>query len=316
MQKINDLNQQNKELIIEIMSYKHNLEMMNNDKTQTELSLKNKDSVIEQLRSQINEMNSEINERMKDLQLFEENNQKEIDGYNNTIQELIQEKNILELQNNELTQNFESANSTLKEYNDVIVSKYKDLENKLYKEKQNKMNLEQKYKDKIESITNKYNDLQHENNILKEFSYKPRKKDIFNMYLTSTNFNNRTYNRPNLKEYNRLNNPKNLKEFSFVDQHINRTMYNMNYNPNKEIKKSKVFNNTENNYYSKNNLTQTNFMNNTINSYTKRKLNRLGDSNNKRNIVDNNLQKNNNMINEFKMLLNRIDEKIENIKKK
>lgn len=52
------------------MEYKHNIEMMNNDITQSELALKNKDSVIEQLRSQINEMNSEIDEKMKDLQIL------------------------------------------------------------------------------------------------------------------------------------------------------------------------------------------------------------------------------------------------------
>ena len=85
------------------MENKHNLEMMKNDLIQRELALKNKDSIIEQLHSQINEINSEINEKMNDLQIYEEINQRESDDYNNKIQELTQEKNFLEMQNNELS---------------------------------------------------------------------------------------------------------------------------------------------------------------------------------------------------------------------
>ena len=95
--------QKNKNCILELMENKHNLEMMKNDLIQRELALKNKDSIIEQLHSQINEINSEINEKMNDLQIYEEINQREFDDYNNKIQELTQEKNFLEMQNNELS---------------------------------------------------------------------------------------------------------------------------------------------------------------------------------------------------------------------
>ena len=67
------------------MANKHNLEMMKNDFIQREFALKNIDSIIEQLPNQINEINSEINEKMNDLQIYEEINQREFDDYNNKI---------------------------------------------------------------------------------------------------------------------------------------------------------------------------------------------------------------------------------------
>ena len=113
------------------MELKHNIEMYHNDVTQSNLAIKNKDSVIEQLRNQINEMNEEIEERMNDLKIYEENNQMRIQEYNDKIQELIEEKKYLEIQNAELSENLMKANNTLKEYNDVIINKYQNMEDDL-----------------------------------------------------------------------------------------------------------------------------------------------------------------------------------------
>ena len=60
------------------MELRHNIEMYQNEIAQNSFNIKNKDSVIEQLRNQINEMNAEIEERMNDLKIYEENNQNEI----------------------------------------------------------------------------------------------------------------------------------------------------------------------------------------------------------------------------------------------
>ena len=59
-------------------------------------------------------MNNEIEERMNDLQIYEENNQIGIQEYNDKIQELIEEKKILESRNEELSDNLLQANNTLK----------------------------------------------------------------------------------------------------------------------------------------------------------------------------------------------------------
>ena len=309
IQQINELKQQNKQCLLEIMSHKHNLEMMSNEMAQNEITIKNKDSIIEQLRNQINEMNLEIDERMNDLQIYEENSQKEIDEYNNKIQELIREKTTLEINNNELSQNLNRANDTLKEYNDIVVNKYKNLEDELYKEKQNKITMEQKYKNKIESMKLKNNSLLKENNMLKDIiNNQPLKKNFkgnIHKHGGSNNLNNNKKYDVKVKDYITFRNKINIKDLTDIDSHINRTMFNFNYKPNKEyntMKNNRIYNLAQ----------SSNFMNNTINSYkNKKNVNKFSDSNIKNNILNDSQIKQINMINEFKTLLNQIDEKLE-----
>ena len=298
--QITELNQKIKENILEIMEYKHNIEMMNNDITQSELALKNKDSVIEQLRSQINEMNSEIDEKMKDLQIFEENNQREIDDYNNKIEELLQEKSILEAQNNELSQNLLAANDTLNEYNDIIINKYKLMENELQKEQQNRINMEEKYKDKIQSLKMKNNNLQQENSKLKN-------KKNFQKFFTTNNLNS---SKGFINTRNFVNYESNYNDLTNVDNYMNRTMFNIkNIDSNNDFNGNLPINEIK--------VNRQSIMKNTISSYknNKSKFKRNNNNKDKKNIFDKSQVKQKHMINEFKTLLNKIDEKLE-VKKK
>ena len=302
IQQINELNQKNKDCILEIMEHKHNLEMMNNDMTQNELALKNKDSIIEQLRSQINEMNSEIDEKMNDLQLYEENNQKERDDYNSKIEELLQIKNDLEKENSELSHNLSVANDMLKDYNDVIINKYKVMEDELNKEQQARNNLEQKYKEKIQSLKIKNSNLQQENNKLKDLIFK-NKKDMphnFQRFYTSNNLINRSNYNVKENTNNNIRNKINIRDLADVDSHINRTMFDMNTDLNKDLYLNK---NKSKNYIQPEPYT------NTFNTYNKGSYLRINNS--KNDILDNSISSQNKIINDFKSLLNKIDEKLE-----
>jgi predicted RNase H-like nuclease (RuvC/YqgF family) len=302
IQQINDLNQKNKDYILEIMELKHNIEMINNDMTQSELALKNKDSVIEQLRNQINEMNSEIDEKMNDLQVYEENKQKERDDYNNKIEELLQIKDSLEKENNELSHSLAEANETLKEYNDVIINKYKFMEEELYKEQQARNNMEQKYKEKIQSLKIKYNNLQQENNKFKDMIFK-NKKDLphnFQRFYTTNTLNNRSNYNVKTNNNNNIRNKINIRDLVDVDSHINRTMFDMNTGLNKDLYLDKNPSNT---------FIQPEPYVNTFNPYNKGTFMRINNS--KNDILENSLSSQNKIINEFKSLLNKIDEKLE-----
>ena len=317
IQKINEYSQKNKNCILELMENKHNIEMMKNDLTQRELALKNKDSIIEQLHNQINEMNSEINEKMNDLQIYEENNQREFDDYNNKIQELIQEKNFLEMQNNELSQNLANANNTLREYNDVIINKYKVLEDELYKEKQNNLNLQQKYKDKIETLKIKYNNLKQENNKLKEINSQEINDKPIN-YNNLNKKNNKKYYNTNYNKNIDFIKQKDIRDLIDVDNHINRTMFNIKSDFGRPINKIRNYNKYENNYIKDNNLTQQDIMRNTTSSYydpNNKKMKISYTNTNIRNDIDESQKKQKSIINDFKSLLKKMDEKIENQKK-
>ena len=318
IQKINEYSQKNKNCILELMENKHNIEMMKNDLTQRELALKNKDSIIEQLHNQINEMNSEINEKMNDLQIYEENNQREFDDYNNKIQELIQEKNFLEMQNNELSQNLANANNTLREYNDVIINKYKVLEDELYKEKQNNLNLQQKYKDKIETLKIKYNNLKQENNKLKEINSQEINDKPINYNNINKKNNTKKYYNTNYNKNIDFIKQKDIRDLIDVDNHINRTMFNIKSDFGRPTNKIRNYNKYENNYIKDNNLTQQDIMRNTTSSYydaNNKKMKISYTNTNIRNDIDESQKKQKSIINDFKSLLKKMDEKIENQKK-
>ena len=318
IQKINEYSQKNKNCILELMENKHNIEMMKNDLTQRELALKNKDSIIEQLHNQINEMNSEINEKMNDLQIYEENNQREFDDYNNKIQELIQEKNFLEMQNNELSQSLANANNTLREYNDVIINKYKVLEDELYKEKQNNLNLQQKYKDKIETLKIKYNNLKQENNKLKEINSQEINDKPINYNNINKKNNTKKYYNTNYNKNIDFIKQKDIRDLIDVDNHINKTMFNIKSDFGRPINKIRNYNKYENNYIKDNNLTQQDIMRNTTSSYyepNNKKMKISYTNTNIRNDIDESQKKQKSIINDFKSLLKKMDEKIENQKK-
>jgi chromosome segregation ATPase len=288
IQQINELNEKNKEYMLEIMEHKNMIEMMNNNISQSEVSLRNKDAVIDQLRNQIKEMNNEIDEKMNDLQIYEDNNKREIDDYISKIEELLQEKNALEIQNSELTKNLSAANDTLKEYNDLVTNKFKEIENELLKEQQNNIKIEKKYKDKITSLKMKFNNLQ-QNNILKG-----NKKHLLSN-LTGSNFN---INNTQIYDNNIYRNNRKIANLTNLDNYMNQTMFNLEtnrgYNPFTDV-----------------NLTQPNILKTSVNTLYNKNIYPLTQHNSfNKNIDDDSHLKQKELIKEFKLLLKRMDEKL------
>ena len=124
--------------------------------------------VIEQLKSQINEIENEILEKDKELNEFDESKQNEVNECIQKIEQLAQEKILLEKQNEELRNNLSIANENLKELNDLVIDKYSNMENELYKQKTQKKNIEKKYKGMIKQIKSKEKGIVQENSQLKE----------------------------------------------------------------------------------------------------------------------------------------------------
>ena len=130
-------------------NYKHNIQMLNNELNQNKNTLSNKDSIIEQLNYQIDEMKKAIQQRDIDVQKYDNQKQNEINDYNNQIEQLIQEKNILEARNAELAENLNLANDGLKQFNELIAEKYSSLEEELNKQVNDNNMIQKKYKEII-----------------------------------------------------------------------------------------------------------------------------------------------------------------------
>ena len=230
--------------------------------------------------------------------------QKEIMDYSNKIKELLKEKNILEMQNEELSKNLAAANDTLKEYNDLIMNKYKNIEKELISEQEDKNKIIEKYNAKIQKIKIKYINLKKENNKLKEIIYKVNKDKFNNNILTNNNISKSQYNSI-ISNDNFLRNRLNKEDLTNVDNHMNKTMFDINYDINEAINGNSIIN--RNNNYMKENI-----FNNTLNSG----INKINLNENKKYIIQsdrfsNSLNKNNEMIKEFKDFLKKMDEKIE-----
>ena len=76
-------------------------------------------------------MKKAIEQRDEDVQKYNQEKQNETNDYNNQIEQLIQEKYIIEAQNRELADNLNQANDELKQYNQLITDKYSSLEEEL-----------------------------------------------------------------------------------------------------------------------------------------------------------------------------------------
>ena len=295
IQQINQLNEKNKNYILEIMEYKHNMEMMNNIIAKNEIELKNKDSIIDQLGIQINEMNEEIDEKINDLQIYEENNQKEIIDYTNKIEELLKDKKVLEIQNSELSKNLDMANNILKEYNEILMNN-KNIENKLNIEQEDKNNIIEKYKDKIQKIKIKYINLKKENNKMKDYINKIKNGNNNNNYsnfLSHNNYQVKSLYNSRIHDDNFVKNKLNIDDLTNVNNYMNKTMFNINFDTGEAINGNQIINNTYNSYNNKINLKENN--------------SRLFKSAR----LDDNHKKNNKIINEFRDFLKKMDEKLE-----
>ena len=277
LNEINENQDKENEYETEILNLKNNNDIINNELNQINIALQNKDVVIDQLKQQIEELNNLLIQSEEDLKNFEENKQQEFAEYSNQIELLIQEKNILQTQNIELTDNLSLANENLKKFNDLLSDKYSNIEAELMKQANRNDNLEKKYKGALKQLKNKQNILNQENSQLKEI--------INNNNLNKEQIDINNQNKiQNLSLYNKVTGNKN--EISQInDNIINMNVSSNNYinNDSQDINNNMNFNNNLNYTY---NYTNTSY-------------------------VDPKEVGQKRTLNEFKMLLNRIDEKLD-----
>ena len=239
--------------------------------------MQNKDTLIDQLKKQIEELNDVLYQTEEDLKLFEESKQKEFKEYNEQMEILIQEKNVLHVQNIELTENLSLANENLKKLNDIISEKYANVEEELFKQTNKNENMIKKYKDILKHMKNKQNILNEENIKLKEII---NKQDLS---MDNDEDNDNKMNQiQNLNLYNKVtgDNYKN-NNLNFE----NNITTNMNNN---------IINNNEQTF-GNNNMDKSN----DIDYYLKTSY------------VDTKEQGQKRTLNDFKILLNKMDERID-----
>ena len=262
--KVSEGKEKFNEYEIEITDQKNINNRLNNELNQINLSVQNKDALIEQLKNQIEELNDLLIQSEEDLKLFEENKQQEFKEYSDQIENIIDENNLLKAQNKELTENLSLANENMKQLNELISDKYADVEAELLRQTSHKENLEKKYKDIFKHMKNKQNLLNQENHKLKEFI---------------NNNNNQEAQLDNLGDNdNKINN--NVQNFNNNNDNINfQSPIMNNINENNNIN---MFNNSNSNY----NINQPTY-------------------------IDTKEERQKRTLNNFKMLLDKMDEKIE-----
>ena len=137
---------QNKKLITKI----YTLKRINNDYIKeiekNHLDIQNKNSIIELLQTELNEINKEIEQKMINIKNFETVTK-------NNINQLIRSKKLLQQKNNELFMNLSTANETLKQYNQYYNVKF---------------DINDNYKNKISILNAKYYKLLNEHIKLKK----------------------------------------------------------------------------------------------------------------------------------------------------
>ena len=166
--ELNDKKSQILEYENNVDNLKHKLELINTKMTQTNVTNKNKEMLIEQYKNQINDLNNEIMTKENELQEYEQIKQQELSEYAQTIDQLQADKSTLESQNVELTENLQLASENLKKFNDLINDRYGNIEAELYKQINKNENLEKKFKRIMTQMKNRQNNLTKENYELKE----------------------------------------------------------------------------------------------------------------------------------------------------
>jgi hypothetical protein len=278
--EINIIKENKKECDEEEINYKNNIKMLTNEINNDKNVIEEKNEIIEQLKSQINEIENEILEKDKELNEFDESKQNEINDYIQKIEELAKEKMLLEKQNEELTNNLSIANDNLKELNDLVIDKYSNMENELYKQKTQKKNIEKKYKGMIKQIKSKEKGIVQENSQLKE---------ILN----------------NQDNSNKLQNLA-LYQNALGKDNLNRTMFNIPVNNN-------LLNDNNNNSVVIDSNNQRNILNNNTLNFANNK--RINNIQNMPKLEDPNDDGQKKTLEEFKELLQKIDEKLDINKK-
>lgn len=168
---INTLNQKNEnvyDLEAKIETLNKNIDTLVNEAKENQLSLDNKNTIIEQLKNQNEELQKEIADRDNELEILEQTRQNDANTYNAKIEQVLKEKNDLENIKAELTDNLSQANQKIKQMNAFMTDKFNSLIQSLQSETAKNENLEKKYKSLIKSLKVKHKSLNEENKQLKE----------------------------------------------------------------------------------------------------------------------------------------------------
>ena len=283
-----ELNRKNEsvfDLEAQLENLTQNFDSLSNQIKESKIEIENKSTLIEQLKNQNEELQKEIAARDNELELLDQNKQKDNKDYNEQVGALIKEKNHLEMVNAELSDNLGLANQKIKEFNDFITDKYNSLKQTLYKETTKNENLDKKYKGIIKQLKMKEKKLFEENKSLKDLL---NEKDIEKEQM-EYHYQNEL---KNVSLYNNVNNSnvlcQGLNGTNLPNSNVNNSMaagYNMNSNfglgqPNTNF-------NVNSSYYG------------------------LGVGNNTYRFEDPKEEGQKRTLEEFKRLLNKIDEKLD-----
>lgn len=228
--KLNELSQQYESVTAQNKEYKYSLE--------------NKDRVINQLKNQIESMNSEMVLRDNAFDLSEKQKSKDINDYNSHIHAILNEKHALEKVNTELNDNLTMANQKIKELRDFISDKYNSIKHSIYKENNKNQHIEHKYKGIINHLKQKEKSLILENSNLKEmlndkeaeneqiethYQNQIRNISLNNVMNPNINKSNLNYNN-NENQLYQLNNQNLLHNNSAINTRGNYNLNSSHYN--------------------------------------------------------------------------------------
>ena len=146
---LNTLNQKNEnvyDLEAKIETLNKNIDTLVCEAKENQLSLDNKNTIIEQLKNQNEELQKEIADRDNELELLEQTRQNDANAYNDKIEQVLKEKNGLEGIKAELTDNLSQANQKIKQMNDFMTDKFNSLMQSLQSETAKNENLEKAWR--------------------------------------------------------------------------------------------------------------------------------------------------------------------------
>ena len=216
---------QNKKLISKIYTLKRINNDYINEIEKNHLDIQNKNSIIELLQTELNEINKEIEQKMINIKNFETVTK-------NNINKLIRNEKLLKLQNNELSRNLSKANETLKQYNQYYNEKFETNED--YKNKICILNA--KYYKLLNEYIKLKNALNFQNKLGEGKNKIIIKKIINKSVLCDRNNQYRNYNRSD-SNFNRLHKNNSYMEFSHnnIIEDKEKDNKNKTYNKFKEL---------------------------------------------------------------------------------
>jgi chromosome segregation ATPase len=291
---LNELNVYKEKLVEaqgQILNQNHDIEILSIEASQNKINLSNKDAIIEQLKRQIEELGNEINEKENDLKFHYENKENDHVDFTKKINDIMKEKAKLETEKIELEHNLSIATEELKKMKDFI-------NQSAFKENLKKEEIEKQYKNIINQMKNKEKKLYQENLCLRNtINEKDCKIQNMNMSLYNFPLNNKTnFNKTSLNTPKRVENIFNYNEFSKINSPKISNSFNINNIPNNIIQ----------------NVHETNtYAFNTINPSNHPTSRNKNISLNYKKFEDPNEENQLKTLEEFKKLLEKIDEKLD-----